>query len=398
MGLFCVNMHFRTTDDQALPEVLAWRGISNYRVLLAKNGWVSLYEQGASEQNEEWIRELTASLSRALSIAAIAFLVHDSDIACYWLYDGGELLDEYNSCPHYFDDFSDASGGLGPSGSKPDVLVRYCQSGTTTAQLETILNSEVVFAEEIVEQLATLLGISSTRALANYEDVAEGADELLDPGDEDAGRISPSSQNAGVNDVLAVLFGNDGTVANPDPQRTALVNAASRDDVDEIDRLLAAGIDINAAALTPLPNTQPMAPMIPGGLPQIAMTPLIAAVVYKRQHAIKHLLQCGADPDAVHPMFGAPIHTAVRAADVEVLKLLIESGADVNVTTKQGQTARQILESALAIQQNFIKAQAMFQKFTKKVPPAAAAQFSQLSFPTEAWAECDRLLKEHGAR
>lgn len=399
MGLFCVSMHFRTTDDQALPEALVQRGISNYRILPAKNGWNSLYEQRASEQNEEWICELTAGLSRDLNVAAIAFLVHDSDIACYWLYDGGKLLDEYNSCPHYFDDFSDASGGLGPSDSKPDVLVRYCQPGTTTAQLEAILNQQVVFAEGIIEQLAALLGIGLERALANYEDLAEGVDEdLVDPGEADASRINQLSPGVSVNDALAVLFGNNATGTTADPQTTALVKAASRDDVDEIDRLMAEGADINAAALTSLPNTQPMAPMIPGGLPQIAMTPLIAAVVYKRLHAIVHLLKCGADPDAVHPMFGAPIHTAVRAAEVEVLKLLIESGADVNVRTKQGQTARQILESALAIQQNFIKAQAMFQKFAKKAPPAAAAQFSQLSFPTEAWAECDRLLKEHGAR
>ena len=48
MGLFCVNLHFRTTDDSALSEALVRRGISRYRIVLAKSGWTSLNEEQAS--------------------------------------------------------------------------------------------------------------------------------------------------------------------------------------------------------------------------------------------------------------------------------------------------------------------------------------------------------------
>ena len=54
MGLFCVNVHFRTTDDRALAAVLRRRGVAQYRIVPPKNGWTSLYEQRASEQDDDW--------------------------------------------------------------------------------------------------------------------------------------------------------------------------------------------------------------------------------------------------------------------------------------------------------------------------------------------------------
>ena len=32
MGLFCVNMHFRATDDKALSAAVNGRGVSKFRV------------------------------------------------------------------------------------------------------------------------------------------------------------------------------------------------------------------------------------------------------------------------------------------------------------------------------------------------------------------------------
>src|SRR5437879_1406555 len=81
LGLFCANLHFRTEDDRALSAALDRRGVARYRILPARNGWTSLYEERASGQDDDWIRDLGGGLSRDLQVAAIAFLVHDSDIA-----------------------------------------------------------------------------------------------------------------------------------------------------------------------------------------------------------------------------------------------------------------------------------------------------------------------------
>ena len=156
MGLFCVNFHFRTTDDRALAEAVGRRGVSRYRVVPAKNGWTSLFEEQASEQDDRRIRDLAGGLSRDLHVPAIAFLVHDSDIACFWLFDNGQLLDEYNSDPGYFD--GDADGPPTPSGGRPDVLLPYCRPGVRVDEVAAILSQETVrsttFAEDVIGRLA----------------------------------------------------------------------------------------------------------------------------------------------------------------------------------------------------------------------------------------------------
>src|SRR5208282_4766682 len=109
MGLFCASLHFRAADDKALFAALSRRGVAHGHVLPAKNGWVTLYEQQASQQDDGWIRRLARNLSKDLQVAAIAFLVHDSDFACYWLFDNGRPIDAFNSCPDYFKN-DDAAG------------------------------------------------------------------------------------------------------------------------------------------------------------------------------------------------------------------------------------------------------------------------------------------------
>ena len=40
MGLFCANMHFRTTDDKALSAALIRRGVTQFRITPPKNAWI----------------------------------------------------------------------------------------------------------------------------------------------------------------------------------------------------------------------------------------------------------------------------------------------------------------------------------------------------------------------
>src|SRR5437879_5957950 len=152
MGLFCVSMHFRTDDDPALSAALKRRKATQSRVLPAKNGWTTLYQERASEQDADRSRDLTSGLSKDLKVAAIAFMVHDSDITCYWLYENGKLLDEYNSWPDYFAEDSD--GPPEPAGGQPAVLVRFCRDGVKESDLAAILAEHVTFAEWTVEKLA----------------------------------------------------------------------------------------------------------------------------------------------------------------------------------------------------------------------------------------------------
>ena len=407
MGLFCANLHFRTTDDQALSAALKRRGVNRYRVAAAKGGWTSLYEEQASGQDDDRIRDLAGGLSEDLHVAAVAFMVHDSDFACYWLFDDGKLIDEYNSCPDYFDADDTDDESSSPSGGRPDVLVRYCRAGVPQDELAAILAEDSLFAENIIQRLAKALGIDSERALADFRDAAagEGSDEADELHNEDAGNDQGSGPNiatlrASLVGRLAKVLGSDARSADADPKVLALVQAAAADDTSEIDRLLAEGVGIDAEAPTALPGAQAMAgqaKLFPGGPPKVAMTPLLAAVINKRRRATKRLLDGGADPNRVHPLFGTPIHVATAAGDAELLQMLLDFGGDVNAQNAQGQTPLQVVAAGRATGDRLAQAQAMMKKMGIKIP-GLVDQVKSLQLPTEGWDACERLLKAKMAR
>ncbi len=408
MGLFCVNFHFRTMDDKALAEALDRRGVGHYHIAPAKGGWTSLYEEQASEQDDRRIRELGGGLSRDLHVPCIAFLVHDSDVACYWLFDNGELLDEYNSDPGYFDSHTDARPS--PSGGHADVLARYCQPGVTPFELASMLGEkrvrETVFADEVIRRLARALGIDRGRAIADYRDMdGDGGPGGWDGGDEDddddndddegGGPGSPAVR-AGLVERLAKRFGFDAGSAPADPRSTALVEAAARGDTDEIDRLLAEGVAVDGVAPAPIPvgaMNPGLAQLFPGGRPQMVMTPLLAAIAHKQRAAVLRLLKGGADPGRVDPHWGTAVHAATGSGDVEMLRLLIEQGADVNARSAHGQTPLQALSASRAAVDRLAQVQGMMKSMGLRLP----AHLANVSLPTEGWDACEQLLKEHGA-
>jgi len=409
MGLFCVNLHFRTTDDQALSASLNKRGVARYRVIPAKNGWTSLYEEQASEQDEGRIRDLAGGLSEDLHVAAIAFLVHDSDIACYWLFDDGQLLDEYNSYPNYFDD---ADGPPSPSGGRTKILLRYCRTGVQEDKLAAILRGEALFAEDVIARLAQALGIDRNRAIADYRDGGQEADD--GDGSENEGTDNDGDDddrddddpNGGLNfprrvtslaGPLAQMLGFGPPATADDPQAQALVQAAADDDPDEIARLLAAGAAVDAEAPAPLPGGQLLAGLghlLPGGAPKIAMTPLLAAIVHKRRRATERLLDGGADPNRVHALFGTPVHAATGAGEVELLQLLIDRGGDVNLRNGKGQTALQVIAAGRASLDRLAQMKSMVDKF----PPGFPQKLLNFTLPTAGWDACEKLLKARTGR
>jgi hypothetical protein len=403
MGLFCVNFHFRTTDDRALSEALDRRGVTRYRVVPAKSGWTSLYEEQASEQNDGRIRDLAGGLSEDLHVPAIAFLVHDSDIACYWLFDKGQLLDEYNSDPGYFD--SDADGPPSPTGGRTDVLLRYCRPGVRQDELAAILAEDTVrattFADDLIRRLAKALGIDRNLAIADYRDVPGdngpgGMGGSDDDDEDDDGGPSVSPVRAGLIERLTKRLGFAPAGAPADPQVAALVQAAARGDTDEIDRLLASGVSITGEAPAPLPGGSLMpvlAQLFPGGIPQIAMTPLLAAVVNKQRPAAARFLAGGADPNLVHPRYGTAVHAATGAGDAELLRLLIERGGDVNARNAQGHTPLQMLAASREGLDRLVQMHAAMKSVGMNLP----RQLADVSLPKEGWDACAQLLKAHGA-
>jgi hypothetical protein len=172
MGAFVANFHVRASDSTAVRKQVADCGAQNYRVTDPRRGWITIYEMRASEQDEQWIKSLARELSSGLNTACVAFLLHESEIACYWLCDQGRLIDEFNSFPDYFEPVS-AAERKRVSG-QPDVFLRYCRPGVTNRQIHDILTASVTFADDTIVQLAALLDIDPERALQDFRD--EGDD------------------------------------------------------------------------------------------------------------------------------------------------------------------------------------------------------------------------------
>jgi hypothetical protein len=399
MGLFCANVHFRTNDDAPLRAALKRRRIDDCHTLDAKGGWISLYEERMSEQNDEWIRDLAGGLSKDLQVPAIAFLVHDSDIACYWLYDKGQLQDEYNSCPDYFEDSPSADGS--PSGGQTHVLVRYCPSGTTPEQLAEILGKKELFAEGIIEQLAKAMGIDRGRAIADYRSIEQGEGPDDEGGDDDdGGGPSDAPSHLAKMGPLAKMLGFAGRAQSADPGASALVQAAAKGDLSAIDRLVSEGIAVDAEAPAPLPaGPTAAAPgqFLPAAAMALPMSPLLAAIVNKQRGAAERLLERGANPNHVHPIFGTAVHAAIGTGEVELLQLLIDRGGDVNARNLRGQTPLQTIAAGRATKERLAQAQAMMKSMGMEMP-GIVGQLSQVKLPLEGWDACERLLKAKGAR
>jgi hypothetical protein len=196
---------------------------------------------------------------------------------------------------------------------------------------------------------------------------------------------------------LTQMLGAD-QQASADPQAAALVQAAVKGDVAEIDRLLDTGAAVDAVGPGEIAG-QPMAAAMqafPGGMPKLPMTPLIAAVAHKRREAVERLLDRGADLNHVFALFGTAMHAAAGGGDVDMLRLLIQRGADVSPRNRAGQTPLQIVAQMRGTIERLTQARAMIKSMGVKIP-GLTKQMSDVQIPTDGWEACERLLKEHGA-
>lgn len=423
MGAFVVNLHVRTPEHETLVREIRDLRTGGCYVAPAKRGWTSVYEQRLSTQDDDWIRHFGSELSRRMQVPAIAFLVHDSDFVCYWLFDKGDLLDEFNSCPDYFaDDWSDTPAVETMRG-RPDVLRRYCPRGVSVADVESALEQESLFAEGQLETIAGLLDIDSERAMGDFNDFGRNIEPqelnatlVVEGETERAGPFSSLSATAGglslfrgeedeADDVQASgfvarnlqrLFGGSPAATPADPLVVQLVEAASKGDVAAIEQLVAAGADINGMAPLKFDLNRQLpgiGQMAMGIVPTFELTPLLAAVNFKRLEAARKLVELNADVKILHPLFGSVVHTAAGSGSPEMLELLLASGARVNEKNGQGQTPLAALQAARQVLSQFTRLQSLGLPL-----PKAITDHLKQALPVAGWDECERILRDAGGK
>jgi hypothetical protein len=173
MGNFYANYTLRGPSQQAVGSALAGRSAI---VTPVEAGCVVVFDQESDEQNQQVIAEMGSWLSSELRCPLLAVLNHDDDILWYQLYDGGELIDEYDSTPGYFHEDEEDSGPAGADAGK------LCAAfgASAVAEVEEILRKPALdgegytFAFERHAALAGALGISSFGVGTGFRHVSMG--------------------------------------------------------------------------------------------------------------------------------------------------------------------------------------------------------------------------------
>jgi hypothetical protein len=331
MGLSCVNFHARGVAEDEVRCALVLLGAIDFRVKSSENHWVSFVEVDASGQDVGPIQSLAAAVSRQLSVPVLAFLVHDSEVACYWLYTQGELRDEYNSYPGYFDE---AVVTEGPSGGDAEVLAALCCPNADRQQLQETLRSKELFGEDIVIRLAELLGLSAFRALWDFAS-DDPIGEVDDEDDTDAG------SEINTDELRRTL------VEQARPQATTsngLVEAVSRGDLAALEAQLGAGANVESLGVSPVLGGLTPFSIFHGPARHPPITPLQAAVLHCQRDAARRLLHAGAKPNQSNSTLASPMHIAAMWGNFEMLTLLLENGGDADATDVYGQTPMDLLD------------------------------------------------------
>ncbi len=361
MGTFVGNVHVRTSDAAALERVLDDLGARNRRVTDARGGWVSVYEERCSTQDEEYIAALAKDVSARTKAPAIGFLLHDSDVLRYWLYDAGDEKDTFDSWPGYAEDDDD---GPEPEGGDSDALVPYCVEGTTTDAIDAALAEDPTFAEDKLVAVAGFLGIDSERALDDFRNPGKG-------GGDDA--------------MAGALLDQLNKAFAPPPGVSAgakeLVSAATNGDVAAVRACLARGDDVDGLGMAPFPTRGLSMPGVK--LPDIAATPLHAALMAKKADVVDVLLAAGAALDRQSPPhFGSALHTAAGMGEPALVRKLLDAGADPKA--RKSATGATPLAELQAAKGAFAGMEAMLQML-----PAELRK--ELPSPAQ-YEECERLL------
>jgi hypothetical protein len=175
MGCFYTNYTLRGPGQEAVAAMLAGRSAI---VTPEENGCVVVFDKESEEQNFEIIAELAARLSGSFGCPLLAVLNHDDGFLWYQLYVNGQLMDEYNSSPNYFDGAEDDDSA--PSGGDAAALCSAFSSDNVR-EVKRILTKPTglgddgyPFAVDRHSDIASAVGVPQFGVAGGYELVSEG--------------------------------------------------------------------------------------------------------------------------------------------------------------------------------------------------------------------------------
>jgi hypothetical protein len=165
MGNFYVSHTLRGTSQRDVAEALTGRLAV---ITPPRNDSIVVFDRDSDMQDPKVISDLGGRLSRALNCPVLAVLNHDDDVLWYWLFEQGELVDEYNSAPGYF---NQSSGTFGRGGGEAGKLCAAFGGGHV-GEVESILRKHCT-ATERHSELVRALGIPPF-GIGGYSHICSG--------------------------------------------------------------------------------------------------------------------------------------------------------------------------------------------------------------------------------
>ena len=204
MGSFYTNIHVRAHDQQLIEH--AWQSFWDDReekswawISPRHGGWISLFDYRTDLGDSGVLVELAGHLSRVTDQVTLAFQVQESELAEYWLFHHGKELDHYTSnsefTPAYAppgapDDEGDFEG-FGPDshagyadsedmsdGGNTGLLHSLTGNVASELELEAILRTPAVVADDILTALASAIGIHDSWAAVGYHYLVTEGDTI----------------------------------------------------------------------------------------------------------------------------------------------------------------------------------------------------------------------------
>lgn len=318
MGASLTNYFMCTKSCEGLvaklPVIISARA---YLVCL-EGKWLALFDEGSEQSSDTERHKLAREMSKITASGVFCFIVFDSDIFGYILYNKGKFEDEYWSRSDYF--ILRNPGMVGGNISRIQTLLTYCEKNVRSEVIHEVLESgNYEFEEQRLTALGAILGISEEMITCNFDDFA-----LV---------IGERYPRDGVS-VIQITGRHYSRLCQN------LFLASEKGDVGAVKILLSEGIDPNCADTTGL-RSSPLVAAILGGHGKVAVLlldagakasheALMASAILNDTMLIQRLIKAGCDPSAKHESGRNALWNAIMCGAVDAVKALVMVGADVN--------------------------------------------------------------------
>ena len=176
MGNFYMNITTRKASSEEIIQYLKSKNLSAF-VVKGPESYCTIYEEICDEQDTRHISSLLKEISGLFSCPAIGMLNHDDDILAYELWLNGEKVDEYDSCPGYFEGDEDR---MNPEGGDAELISELMGNGSNHKDIEVALtlsgsgDDDFVFAIDRHQALAKAVGLPSHTVGYGFRYLSEG--------------------------------------------------------------------------------------------------------------------------------------------------------------------------------------------------------------------------------